>query len=270
MVKSHPFHGKARALPHRAGLDRIEPHIRSNSLIRIGAGVVSIAIAAWLPTPLHAQSTNISGTVALSSQLVDRGLAITPVTPIFQAAASWTSPTGWSLGLSAGTEVRSPGRVSEALAQASRYWSLSSDWQMQASLLYYDYPSNARSGDFNRVETGVSWVYRDILTFGLSAITLTGGNDQRPRGAADVNFHWPLAEHFSLSVGAGVAQNLISPYGPYGYGHTSFYGYGHAGLVWGYGPWRIDLDRIMIDPESRQQWGSLAPASWVGTISWSF
>jgi uncharacterized protein (TIGR02001 family) len=270
MVKSHPFHGKARALPHRAGLDRIEPHIRSNSLIRIGAGVVSIAIVAWLPTPLHAQSTNISGTVALSSQLVDRGLAITPVTPIFQAAASWTSPTGWSLGLSAGTEVRSPGRVSEALAQASRYWSLSSDWQMEASLLYYDYPSNARSGDFNRVETGVSWVYRDILTFGLSAITLTGGNDQRPRGAADVNFHWPLAEHFSLSVGAGVAQNLISPYGPSGYGHTGFYGYGHAGLVWGYGPWRIDLDRIMIDPESRQQWGSLAPASWVGTISWSF
>ena len=253
MAKRRPFRGELGACPYR-----------------VGAGFVGIAIAACLPLSLHAQSSNFSGTVALSSQLVDRGLAITPATPILQAAASWTSPSGWSLGLSAGTEVRSPGQVREALAQVSRYWSLSSDWQMQTGLLYYDYPTNARSAAFNRTEAGVSWIYRDILTFGLSAICLTGGSEHQPRGAADVNFHWPLAENFSLSVGAGVAQPLISPYEPYDYGHVSFYGYGHAGLLWGRGPWRIELDRIMIDPKSRQQWGSLIPASWVATISRSF
>ncbi len=267
MAKRRPFSGKVRTCPHRAGPYRLAPRMGGAT---VGFGLVSMAIATWLPMSLHAQSTNISGVVALSSQLVDRGLAVTPVTPIFQAAASWTSPSGWSLGLSGGTELRSPGNVTEALAQASHYWSLSSDWQMQASLLYYDYPSNARSGAFDRAETGVSWIYRDVLTFGLSATSLTGGNDHQPRGAADLNVHWPLTKHFSVSAGLGVAQSLLSPYTPNGYGRASVYRYGHAGLMWGYGPWRIELDRIMIDPGSRREWGNLAPSPWVATISRSF
>jgi uncharacterized protein (TIGR02001 family) len=269
MQVSCPFPAKVILRRWGRQFRRIYLCMREVSPARIGAGYISLAIATALCAPLHAQSSGINGAVGLSSQLVDRGIAITPATPTLQGAVSWTSPAGWSFGLLGSTEVRSPGHLVEASAQASRYWSLSSDWQMQASVLYYSYPGNARSRVFDRTETSINWIYRDILTFGLSAIHLIGASDQ-PRGAADLDLRWPLPWHFSLSAGTGVAQSLIAPHSPYGYGHASIYRYGHAGLAWDDGPWRIELDRITTDSEVRQQWGSPSISPWVATISRSF
>jgi uncharacterized protein (TIGR02001 family) len=257
---------------------------------------MSVALAACFSMPLHAQSTTFNSTAALSSQLVDRGQAITGDTPILQGAASWTFPTegtasqslpsGWSLGLSGSTEVRSPSRLVEALVQASRYWSLSSDWQMQLSLLYYKYPGNNGSRAFDRAETGVSWSYRDVLTFGLSAIYPISAKSRQPRGAVDINLHWPLARHFSLSAGAGITQSLMAAYSPYrrvyagSYSHAyanhaysaraNHYSYGHVGLLWSNRPWQIELDRIVAAPETQQQWANRGASPWVATISRSF
>ena len=236
-----------------------------------------------LTAPLHAQSPPLSGAVAVSSQLIDRGLAISPNTPIVQGNLTWSSASGWILGMSAATEVRSVGHGSEAMAEVAHYWPLSSDWRMQAGVVYYAYPGNGPSRPFERVETGVNWMYRDVLSFGLSAITLTHGDDHSPRGAADVDVHWPLPQHFAVSAGLGVAQPLTGsagyasyvpngPYGGYVYYHParmrSYYGYGHIGLGWGYGPWRVELDRVFTDPDMRRQGAAAAP--WVGTISWAF
>jgi hypothetical protein len=250
------------------------------------AGFAALLVGACLAPPLHAQSTAFNGTAALSSQLVDRGQAMTSNTPILQGAASWTFPAGWSLGLSGSAEVRSPGRLVAALAQASRHWSLAGDWQMQANLLYYRYAGAARSRAFDRVETGLSWSYRDVLTLGLSAIHVVGSR-HRLRGAADISVHWPLARHFSLAAGAGIAQSPIAPYNAYGYGHAGsheyghagsyshrrsadFHSYGHVGLLWSRGPWRIELDRILADPETRWQWDAMGASPWVATVSRSF
>jgi uncharacterized protein (TIGR02001 family) len=241
------------------------------------------ALSAILFTaPLHAQSSSLSGAVALSSQLIDRGLAISPVTPILQGDVTWSSASGWILGMSAATETRSFGHGSEAMAQVAHYWPLSSDWRMQAGVVYYGYPGNGPSRPFERVETGLTWMYRDVLSFGLSAITLTHGSDHSPRGAADIDVRWPLPQHFAVSAGLGVAQPLTGsagywsyiPNGPDGgYAHhptpmRSYYGYGHVGLAWGYGPWRVELDRVFTDPDIRRQGNAAAP--WVATISWAF
>ncbi len=289
----------AMGLRHCPARSRLSHAIWGSSVIRKGFGFTSLIIGACLPLALHAQSTTFNGTVALSSQLVDRGQAITGDTPILQGAASWTFPTegaasaGWSLGLSGSTEVRSPSRVVEALVQASRYWSLSGDWQMQVSLLYYRHPGNTHSRAFDRVETGVNWTYRDVLTFGLSAIYVIDAKGHQPRGAADLSLHWPLLWHFSLSAGAGVAQSPIAPYGPcrcgyespydvgyespYDYaressgsGRAGLYGYCHVGLLWNNGPWRIELDRIMAASETQRQSGEMGASPWVATISRSF
>src|SRR3546814_8666113 len=82
-----------------------------------------------------AQSRPFSGEVALSSQLVDRGLAISPATPIVQGSVSWMSPGGWSMGLAGGVELRSPGQPVVVLGRVSRFWSISDDWLAHASLL---------------------------------------------------------------------------------------------------------------------------------------
>jgi len=260
-------------------------HSHRGPAIRVG--FAALTAGACLAPPLHAQSTTFSGAVALSSQLVDRGQAMTRTTPILQGAASWTFPAGWSLGLSGSAEVQSPSHIVAALAQASRHWSLAGDWQMQANLLYYRYSGTARSRAFDRAEAGLSWTYRDVLTLGLSTIYVIGSKGQhRPRGAADISFHWPLARRLFLSAGAGATQSPIAPYNAYGYvrtshqdyDHTSSYdrvregihAYGHVGLLWSHGPWRVELDRILADPKTRWQWDVMGASPWVATISRSF
>lgn len=232
-----------------------------------------------LPFAAHAQTSSVNGTVALSSQLVDRGYAVTGDTPVLQGAVSWTLPSGWALGASASTELRHPTPLAEAFAQASRYWRLSPDWQLEAGLVYYDYPGRPAAG-FNRVEASVNAIYRDVLTVGTSAIHPVSGQDRNWRGAADVDFHWPLPLHLSFSAGAGYAQAPVR-YGyrvyvedeGYHYVHgqrVDAYGYGHVGLVWSRGPWRVELDRVIIDADMRRAWGDLAASPWVGTISLDF
>jgi len=237
-----------------------------------------MVFALALATSVHAQSSTWSGTVALSSQLIDRGVAISTVTPILQGNVSWASASGWLLGVSAATELRSPGHGSEALAQAARYWTFNEDWRMQAGVNYYSYPGNTRGHFFDRVETGVNWLYRDVLSLGLSAMTLTHGNDHDPRGAVDIGFHWPLPQHFAFSAGVGVAQPLPAAgrdgygdgYGGYHYVRaSSYYGYGHLGLTWTYRRWQLELDRVFTDPDLRRQ-RYQAAAPWVATISRSF
>jgi uncharacterized protein (TIGR02001 family) len=278
MAEHPPLRIKVRLHRYRVWLHHSDHGIRGTSVIRAYLGFISVTIAACLSMPLHAQSTNLGGVVALSSQLVDRGIAITPATPILQGAASWTTASGWSLGLSGSTEVRSPGHIVEALAQASRSWSLTADWQMQASLLYYTYPGNARSKAYDRAELGVGWVYRDVLTFSVSAAHVFRTGSHRPRAAADLSLHWPLAWHFSLSAGAGIAESLVAPVNyrshthddSYGYRPVSHYAYGHAGLMWSSGPWQVELDRIATDVAMRRQRSNLNASPWVATISRSF
>lgn len=67
-------------------------------------GCIGLALCLCLPLCGHAQSS-ASGTVAVSSQLVDRGIAVTGQTPVVQGAASLGFPSGWSLGLSASVEA---------------------------------------------------------------------------------------------------------------------------------------------------------------------
>jgi uncharacterized protein (TIGR02001 family) len=256
---------------HRDRLHHPGPGIRG----RIGQACLALAVTACPPGPLHAQSAQrTTATVALGSQLVDRGLAITPATPIVQGAISWISPTGWSAGLSGSAEVRSPGRLNQILLQASRYWRLSDDWQIQAGVLYYRHFGDRGAAAYDRGEAGVHWLYRDTLALGLSAIRTLGSAEGRTRAAADLDFHWPLTEHAFFSAGAGVAHvpaARYSHYRPYrSYDREGYYRYGQIGLGWASGPWRLELDRVMTDLEAGRSGEDLEAQPWMATISRSF
>jgi len=236
------------------------------------------AVGVCLPWVSHAQSATVNGTVALSSQLVDRGLAITPDTLILQGAVSVALPSGWVFGGSASTEARNVAPLAETIVQASHYWRIAPDWQLQAGAAYYDYPGRG-NGSFNRAEGSVNWIWRDVLTLGVSAIYPTGGTGHSLRGAADVNFHWPLPWDFSFSAGAGYSQAQVPYYraypngrgGSYGYhggDRVNSYPYGHVGLIWGRGPWHVEVDRVLADSDMRRENQSASP--WVATVSLSF
>jgi hypothetical protein len=211
--------------------------------------------------PLRAHAGDISGALALSSQLIDRGQPITPATPIVQGNLAWTSSAGWAFGVAGSARINAPGgHFVEATAQAARYWSLSGDWSMQASALYYKYPRRWRF--FDRTEVGLHWTWRDVLTFGVSATSTIHDDSGHLREAADATFHWPLTRHLSLSAGAGVARAFVAPYRPYRYGQ--------AGLAWTQGPWRVEVLRVATDQEYKYRQAYPTLQHWVATLQWSF
>ncbi|WP_448096379.1 hypothetical protein [Luteibacter yeojuensis] len=224
-------------------------------------------VAAAAVAPVQAQSPAWSGVVALGSQLVDRGVAVTPPGPILQGAGTWSLPDGWSVAASASAQLRTPRRIVETLAQVARSWTLSGDWQMQSNLLYYHYPRHGQARTYGRTELGVGWIYRDVLTFNVSAAHMNDYGGQRPRGAADLGLRWPLARQLSVTASAGVAQELIPPRGS-DYDRRNHYYYGHLGLTWNEGPWRVDLAHIMSDRDRLGFQPDVSP--WVATVSWAF
>ena len=241
--------------------------------------LLAVAAQVCLPVAAHAQS-RLDGKIALSSQLVDRGLAVTPATPILQGAVSWASPAGWSLGVAGAVETRSPGTPVMALARISRAWAPSAEWQAQASVLYYDYRAR---GIPDRLDANVYFTYRDLLSLGLSAIRVD--NPRAPRrvtGAADATLNWPVTRHLSLSAGAGIGQATVTTYGrrppyPYAEGRVYYYrydrvrtyGYGSIGFAWSDGPWRLQVDRNLDSLGEQRVYGSRAPG-WVATLSRAF
>lgn len=234
----------------------------------VGRAFIVTIIAPCLLVPAHARAGELSGDVSLSSQLVDRGLAITSATPALQGAIAWTTPSGWSLGLSGGLGLRSPDRVAESVARAAHTWTLSENWRIQPDMVYYHYAGRLHA---NVYEPGVYWLYRDILTFGLSGVYIVGEDEHRLHPAADLNFHWPLAGGFSISGGLGITRYAV-PYGrppDEGY-HTGYYRYGQAGLLWSRGAWQVEIDRVVVDPGARRYLRRLVASSWLATISRSF
>jgi uncharacterized protein (TIGR02001 family) len=228
-------------------------------------------LLAGLAAPAHAQSSRFGGEVALASQLVDQGIAITADEPVLQGAVSWMAPGGWSFGVAGGVEARSPGTPVFTLARASHAWTPSADWLVQASLLYYDYRSRGRAAAPDRMHANLYFTWRDTLTFGVSAIHPAGDHPRRVLGAADAEIGWPLGRHFTLSAGAGVAQALVVRGYHYRYERVEGYRYGNLGLAWNEGPWRLQVDRTANSLGARGAYsGAGTPSDWVATLAWSF
>lgn len=234
---------------------------------------VLLVLAGLVPS-FHAAAGTWSGAIALSSQLDDRGVAVTAPTPSMQGMLNWTPAPGWSLGLSGGAELRSPGRLVQSIAEASHYWAVSTDWQMQANLLYYHHSKGEDAWYPSRLEAAVGWTYRDVLTFNLSTFRPTSGRSRRWRGAADLDLRWPLMNHLAFSAGIGIAQPPATFYGHYysryDYGRTNHYSYGQAGLIWNRGPWNIEIDRIVTSAGAPRPRGSFGVSPWVATLSFAF
>jgi len=207
-----------------------------------------------------------NGEVALSSQLVDRGVAITRPGPALQGAVSWSWPSGWSIGTSGGVELRDPDHVADSLIQVSRTWPVSTDWRMQTRLLYYHYSGIVHVGYY---EAGLDWMFRDTLTFGLSGI-YSPNRDHRFRPAADLDFRWPLPQDFSVNAGVGVASYASPAYGQYEHGVANYYRYGHLGLLWARGGWQFKFERLLLTGPDRERMRELAPSPWLATLSRSF
>jgi len=229
-------------------------------------GAVALAVALCLPGATLAAS--VGGAVGVSSQLVDRGIAVTADTPSLQLSGYWLPAPGWAVGASASTALDAPGHQMLTTVELSRSWTLSDSWQMQAGLLRYSYPGSRTNRLLNRDEVSLGWSYRDRLSVSVAAFTLPDSYPGRWYGAADLTVHQPLLAQLSLSAGVGISQ---APSALYGLGYDDHhYGYGHAGLIWNKGAWSAEIDRVFSEGHSiyARRGGGLWP--WVVTVSRAF
>lgn len=244
----------------------VPPSAASRRSVHPGVGAalaVGLALAA-----LHAPAAmagDVGGAAGISSQLVDRGIAVTRSTPTLQGALFWLPAPGWSLSGSASVALDAPGKVLMGSAGLSRGWTLSDNWQLQAEALLYRYPGRRVDRPFNRDELSLGWSYRDRLSLSLAAFRLPdSGLRQRWYGALDLTAHQPLHGALSLSAGVGVSQ---APPALYGLEYVAHYRYGHAGLIWNAGRWSVEVDRMFNDTHGGANHG-IWP--WVASVSRSF
>jgi hypothetical protein len=214
-----------------------------------------------------ALAANGGGAVALTSQLVDRGIAIAPVKPTLQGAGYWLPAPGWSASASASLQAPLLSKPVAFTGQLSRYWMVGERWQFQASVLYYGYPSDRITRTFNRREVSAGWSYRDVLNLSLSTFNFPSSGGGRWSSAADATLQLPLWRGLSASAGLGISQFPVMAYGAAQGGH---YQYGQLGLKWSGAGWSVELDRLVNSSNTPQAQGSQAREPWLFMVSRSF
>lgn len=208
-----------------------------------------------------AQSPEAHGRVALASELTERGVVRGTRRPVLQGEVSVLFSSQWS----ASAELSGQGERLDnqrIVLRGSRYWALSRDWQVDASLAWYGYPSMST---INYAEMGTSVGFRDVLSFSLAAIRYTSlpGGSKGLRWAIDTGARWPLNDQWSLTAALGASQVPNST--------NQHYVYGSAGIAWQYQKWNAGLVRIASNDVARQNFESLAPPThWSGFVSKDF
>lgn len=121
-------------------------------------------------------------------------------------------------------------------------------WQMQASLLYYGYPTDRATRTFDRQEASLAWSYRDLLTFSLSTFNFPRADRSPWNVAFDITANVPLRNDVSLSLGAGSSR---FPAMAYGAARSGRYQYGQVGLKWNRAGWTLKAERILTSGNTR-------------------
>ncbi|OBR74576.1 hypothetical protein LZZ50_10730 [Xanthomonas arboricola] len=243
------------------------PHCRHAQAARRRAALRHCLLLALVLGPGNAIAGTVGGAVALTSQLIDRGISIAPNKATLQTAGYWLPAPGWSMSASVALQSPSLSRPVAVTAQAARAWMLGDRWQMQASALYYGYPTNQATRTFDRQEASLAWSYRDVLTFSVSTFNFPRADQSPWNVAIDVTANIPLRDDLSLTVGAGSSR---FPAMAYGAARSGRYQYGQFGLRWSRDRWTLKLERIVTSDNTPRLQGGPGETPWLGTASVTF
>jgi len=231
--------------------------------LRAGLVVAGLCAGASAAATQRPGASEWSGAVALSSQLVDRGVATTAPKPILQAAAHWTPDDDWTLSLSAAADAGSPASPLQSGLAATRTWTLSERWRWRAGLSHSRYlVAGVRSWRVERNELQLGWQYQDRAALTLSAVRLRG--HARTYAALDLTWNRALTPQWSLAAGLGAAE--VARYRD-GVARSGAYGYGHLGLVWRRGRCSAELYRLAADSGAPRPWNVARADPWALTLT---
>jgi uncharacterized protein (TIGR02001 family) len=173
------------------------------------------AILLGLAAASEPASAGVTGTAALTSDYVFRGVSQTNGDPALQAGFEFAADSGWYAGLwgsnvswlsdlsAAGAEISSSVEIDGYTGYRGRF---SDAVSYDAGLIYYGYPGDFPSG-FNEADTaelyfGVGWGAW-AAKYSYTITDLFGYPDSDGSGYLELNANFPLAEGWTLNAHAG-------------------------------------------------------------------
>lgn len=237
---------------------------------------ISVTCIVWLAMPgclLHALPTvaaDVSGSIAVTTDYIYRGMSQTDGQPAAQAGVQFHSPAGWSAGMW-GSSVdfqNGSGMAYELDLQAGYAWSLSPDWSMQVGYVHYAYLGDDDSGyDYDELNASISYQQRVSANIAwspnTSKHTYWGFISERQAFAYELSLLQPLHPRWSLCAGVGYYD--LRDIADTGYWYWS------TGVAFNWQGMQVDLLHIDTDSTGERLFEQLGAGSrWTAALTWRF
>ena len=172
--------------------------------------IVVATVSGWLLPALPVSAGDVSGSLAVTTDYLYRGLSQTAGKPAAQAGVQFHSPAGWNVG-AWGSSVdfqNGAGIAYELDLHAGYSWSLSPDWAMQLGYVHYGYLDDNDAGyDYDEVNASISYQQRATASIAwspnTSKHTYWGFISEKRALAYELSLLQPLDPRWSLCAGVG-------------------------------------------------------------------
>jgi uncharacterized protein (TIGR02001 family) len=229
--------------------------------------IVCAAIAGWLLPALPAAAGDVSGSLAVTTDYLYRGLSQTAGRPAAQAGVQFQSTAGWSVGAwSSSVDFQNGEGVAYELDLHGGYsWSLSPDWSMQLGYVHYAYLDDNDAGyDYDEVNASVSYQQRATASIAwspnTSKHTYWGFISEKRALAYELSLLQPLDPNWSLCAGVGYydLRDLVD----------TGYWYWSTGVSFIWQGMQVDLLHIDTDSTAGRLFDG--GSRWTAALTWRF
>ena len=232
-----------------------------------GIGIVGLAMLGGLLSALPAAADDVSGSLAITTDYIYRGVSQTDRQPAGQAGVQFHSSTGWNAGMWASSvDFQNGANLAYELDLQGGYsWQLNPDWSMQLGYVHYAYLNDHDSGyDYDEINATVSYQQRATASVSFSPNTskhtYRGFIRDKQALAYDLSVLQPLNPHWSIYAGVGYydLSDLVA----------TGYWYWSTGLAFTWQAMQVDLLHIDTDSTATRLFDG--GSRWTAALTWRF
>jgi len=233
--------------------------------------VACLLAMAAIPCAARAADGSWSGSLALTSDYVMRGISQSYGKLAYQGGLAYRGRAGWYAGTWASTIEPFPyGKHSVELDGFAGYgWQMGQHWNARTTYTRYAYVFDKRRVSYDYDELALSLGYEDRLAATVSwqpdstGYSLLGYAHRQPSWAWELSGRQPLARGFALSGSAG----YYDTHRLYGAGYAA----GSQGLSWASRHVELVVNRFFVNSTVYRLFDDAsADGEWVGTLSLRF
>jgi uncharacterized protein (TIGR02001 family) len=229
--------------------------------------VVCATASGWLWPASRASAADVSGSLAVTTDYLYRGLSQTDGQPAAQAGVQFRSPSGWNAGMwGSSVEFENGSGIAYELDLHTGYsWALSPDWSMSIGYVHYAYLDDEDAGyDYDEISASVSYQQRATASIAwspnTSKHTYWGFISDKQALAYELALLQPVAPRWSLCAGVGYydLSHLVD----------TGYWYWSAGFAFTWQGMQVDLLHIDTDDTAARLFDG--GSRWTAALTWRF